>query len=140
MIKNQRQFNLTLSKFSKQISADLSTVTKLAALKVFTGVVMKTPVKTGVARGSWLVGVGSKPGKIISAPRPGGPKRGTPPVPDELLRLGKVSALRKPRVIFISNYVHYIGELEAGSSKQSSQGMVALTLREVKTKIGVRTR
>jgi hypothetical protein len=129
---NAREFNLDLNRFSAQISADVGGVTKLAALKVFTGIVKKTPVDTGNARASWVIGIGRK---AIPAPPSAGVSED-----DTLLRTAQLHRSNGLQPIFISNYVPYINRLEDGHSQQAPTGMVALTLTQVTNQLNSLTR
>lgn len=93
------------------------------AMQVLTGVVLKTPVDTGRARGGWQLDIGDYSGT---------PERldptGAAVFADAARKLG---ALKFGERVVIGNNVHYITYLEEGSSKQAPQGMVAITLAEV---------
>lgn len=57
-----REFNRQLDRFAKSIPAALvPRLTSAVSLAVLRGVVLKTRVKTGRARGGWQLGVGSEP-------------------------------------------------------------------------------
>ena len=93
---------------------------KKIAGQALAGVVNKTPVDTGRARGGWQVGVGSSPS---------GDSSSSNPVSDGLQ---KMESLRPYGAIHIANNVEYIGELENGSSKkQAPAGMLSVTLEEI---------
>ena len=129
---NSRQFNADLSKFSRQIGASVKQVTKLAALKVFEGVVKRTPVDKGVARGAWVIGIGGKPEKFIA-------EKGASES-DVLIRATSIRAASGASEIFVSNYVPYIKHLEDGTSMQAPEGMAAVTLEEVSAELKAATR
>ena len=76
----------------------------------------RTPVDTGLAVGNWQVSVGT-------------PKSGTVGKRPLLSMLasaaGALQNYRNPRVpVFITNNVHYIGKLDAGSSQQAPKNFV----------------
>jgi len=97
-------------------------------LTTFAGVVDRTPVDTGWARGSWNIAEGApdlsippKPekGTILAAPR-ASPPLNPPEFP----------------VWWVTNNLKYIGELEAGRSKQMDKGfMVQRTLVALEAEI-----
>jgi len=79
---------------------------------------MRTPLKTGFARNSWIVTVdrddyGDIGNNVIEA------------------RIGAVSQMQLGQTLYINNGANYIKALENGHSRQAPQGMVAITLPEV---------
>ena len=122
-IQALNSFKTDLSRFAEKVDARLEDVVRLVALKILRGVILKTPVDTGIARASWVVGVGQKHERFIAQQ---GQTAQTPNIPE-----------RRPpsSEIIISNYVPYIHSLDKGSSTQAPNGMVALTLSEVKQEI-----
>lgn len=117
-------FNAALNRFMKQtVPAAHMIIVKKVAMQVLTGVVLKTPVDTGRARGGWQLDIGDFSG----APDRLDPT-GAAVFADAARKLG---ALKFGERVVIGNNVHYITYLEEGSSKQAPQGMVAVTLAEV---------
>lgn len=95
------------------------------ALRIYRGIVEKTPVDTGRARGNWHISVGN--------PDPYTRETKTrTPLPSEYK---KVEQAKPEDTIYIQNNLPYIKRLEYGSSKQAPQGMVRLTMQEVSTYI-----
>lgn len=110
--------------FSRSIDLEFSTVIKRVSFAILLGVVLKTPVDTGRARGAWTVGVNASPAFTegrIHKPR-------TAPPGEE----AKLSILDSNpfSIVVIANNLPYIIFLENGSSKQAPQGMVAITVQE----------
>ena len=120
-VSNAAKFSKRLEAFAKNLDIQTYKLIKRVAFQVFRGVVEKTPVDTGVARASWVVGVGKKHPPYIAA------AGATARFPIFDLRYFKGRAVK----IVISNYVPYIYELENGSSKQAPYGMAQITINEV---------
>ena len=120
-VSNAIDFNKDLHKFVAGLDIEHAKFIKLVAYKVFNGVVQRTPVDTGIARASWVVGVGKKHPYHIAIPG----ATATFPNFDYRFFKGRVNK------VVISNYVPYIFMLENGSSKQAPYGMAAITVREV---------
>ena len=95
-------------------------------MRVLTGIVLKTPVLTGRARGAWSVTLVDP----SSTERKAKDKGGNKTISDG----GKVMTLLKPySVIYINNLLVYIEPLEKGHSAQAPNGMIAITLQEIAT-------
>lgn len=87
-------------------------------------IVMRTPVKTGRARGNWMLSEGA----------PAGTTRDTlDPTGEAAIAEGVTfsKGIRIGGVFFIVNSLPYIYALEHGSSKQAPQGMARLTAEEI---------
>ena len=124
---SSHQFKISVDKFARSIKADVVTLTKLLSLKIFAGVVRKTPVDQGVARAGWVIGVGAPAA-------PAGTGGGSlDSVLSRSTRIANISSKAGYPVVYISNYVPYIFRLEEGSSSQSPNGMVAVTMAEINT-------
>ena len=94
-------------------------------LECYRRVVLRTPVLTGRARGNWWITEGEAAE---------GTKDRLDPTGAESLAEAAAFAksLTGEDVVFIVNNLPYIRPLEKGHSKQAPQGMVAITLAEVK--------
>jgi hypothetical protein len=121
-----REFNLQMDEFAKSLEHRyLVPFHKKMGLLALTGIVFRTPVKEGRARGNWQASVGV-------------------PIETEIDRLDKdgqgtieaesraLTELKPFSIIFISNNVIYIVPLEEGHSKRAPAGMVAVTLTELR--------
>ena len=118
---NAWEFAGQIEKFAKGVDIEAVKVMKRVTFQVFRGVVEKTPVDTGVARASWVVGVGKKHPYYIAA------LGSTAQMPNFNWKFYAGRALK----VVISNYVPYIHELEHGSSQQAPHGMAQITVNEV---------
>jgi hypothetical protein len=123
-----REFGIALNKFIKnETPKRVSALARRIELEALKGIVQKTPVDTGRARGNWQVTEGSPAaGTLESVDRSGGPtiSKGT----------GEILAAKPFGKIWITNNLPYIGVLEDGSSLQAPAGMVALTLVEIQAR------
>lgn len=128
---NARQFSVSLQRFAKKTmpEAFLALKWKAAALTL-EGVVLRSPVDTGFFRANWQVNIGQRPdGVIQSYDLAGGATitRG----------LAVIQQAQPGDEIWISNAVVYGPALENGHSQQAPQGMVRLTLADLRSSLGV---
>lgn len=120
-------FSAQINSFVKKTNAKMDLVHKAVVVKVYRGVVLRTPVDTGRARASWLIGPN---GEIPSSFLPPVPK-GSPPLPPDFAQLGNLSGAGT--VTNIVNNVPYIVRLEEGWSQlKAPQGMMRVTVNDVK--------
>lgn len=117
----QRSFHIDIQKFADKVQGRVEHAFKKICLDLDRGVVLSTPVKTGRARGGWNVGINSVNLSETELDQSG---QATVDKNEAVIASSKVGD-----VVFISNNVDYIGDLEGGSSKQAPNGMVAKTLR-----------
>ena len=129
-VTNLAAFNRDLERFARKLSGDdLLKVQRKLTLDVLAGVVKKTPVDTGRARGSWQVSQGAPPTADVDSPDKNG--NGT------IARgIGALSGLRPFSVTFVSTNLVYAPVLENGSSTQAPAGMVGVTLEEIRSIFG----
>ena len=129
MIKGN--WRVAIRRFSKRIDVDVSVVTTKLALNLFKNIVLRTPVDTGRARASWVVGVNNSP-RDRSLPKTKGRNSLNSEVnraiQEGTLQITKFST--KSKTIEIANGLPYIQRLERGSSRQAPNGMVALSVRQ----------
>jgi len=127
-----RAFDFDLQRFSDVIGVDLGTVVKRVSLSLFRKIVERTPVDTGYARGSWVIGVN------VLAASPGD-RSAYPPGSLANLEETKLSTLDDDpfSVVFITSSAPYIGRLEAGWSPQARNpnGMVAVSVQAEKAEL-----
>lgn len=126
MLKGVKQFNAAMIAFEKQYASPL--IIRKIAFDILNGVVLKTPVDTGRARGNWQVGIskGSEEevdSRTIAATIADGSS--------------KIATVELGQAIWIFNNVPYIVFLERGSSSQAPQGMVSVTLEEITAEINL---
>lgn len=130
VFKNLDSFNKSLDNFAqKTVPEAMQKFLIWVGMTLLKGIVKKNPVDTGRSQGNWQVTF-HKPamGKIESYTKDPGP----------VLRKGfqKLKSLKKEgvvRVIYITNNVDYILELEEGRSGRAPNGMVSVTLQEMQT-------
>jgi hypothetical protein len=125
MESNLAQFNKELDNFTKKVPAMATVIQKKVVLEALRRLVMRTPVDTGRARANWQVTI-SEPseGQVDSTDVEGNAAIAK--------GLAALTGLPDFQVIWISNNVDYIEFLEHGSSKQAPEGMLAVTVEELR--------
>jgi hypothetical protein len=116
-----KKFNAELEGLKKLPVDQMIKFQKVIALEALRRIVLKTPVDTGRARGNWQTTINRLP-----------PSEPIEPVDPITAGLPEISKLTDLGVIFIANNLPYIERLESGYSKQAPNGMVALTLEELR--------
>lgn len=113
-------FALDLSKYSAKIDVQLNEVIEAVAIELYNRITDKNPVLSGLSRANWNVAANT-PNLAVSNRTS---KR----------NITSVRGLRKGKdnVVWITNNLEYVYELEQGSSSKAPQGMVAISLAEVK--------
>ena len=125
--KSLREFGALLEEVSKKIVPDqLVVMQKALALKLLAGVVNKTPVDTGRARGNWQLEIGQIPEGELDA-------RSAAEVTTEAEK--RLADLGFAQVVWIANNLEYVTFLEDGSSTQAPEGMLSVTLQELREEI-----
>ena len=99
----------------------VSQVTRRVALQVLSGVVQRTPVDTGRARGNWQTSIGRGPTSTTERLD----KSGGAAISEGTAVIGGHKDFEQ---IQMTNNLPYIARLEDGYSKQAPEGMVGLTL------------
>lgn len=117
-------FSLDLEQFSKQLSTDLSNLTRKFALNLWGNITRRTPVDTGRARGSWFVTINTPSEKVREKIAKG-----------KVLPAPAIPTIKASTHFFITNNLPYIKRLEYGYSKQAPYGMVRVSLAEMKAKM-----
>ena len=130
-------FNADLARFIKKTELKADVVVRKVALQLYSGITKKTPVDTGRARANWNMNIGSIDYSVDDPEQYGestGKHKGNSAAPAspraKQLKLDKGDG---EKVIYITNNLPYIGELENGHSTQAPRGMVSLTLNEVRS-------
>lgn len=113
-------FQTDLGKFAKATGLEIELVVRKLSFEVLRGVTQKTPVKTGRAKSNWNLGFGSINYNITNA------------TTFKLIVPPKGSG---NKVIYITNSLPYITNLENGDSKQARGGMVKPTMSEINRSI-----
>uniref|UniRef100_A0A6M3JNS9 Putative tail protein n=1 Tax=viral metagenome TaxID=1070528 RepID=A0A6M3JNS9_9ZZZZ len=140
-LENVERFNREINEYARDLlPRQLVLLQKKIVFEVLRGVVGRTPVDTGRARGNWQVSIGApKDGEVETkekGPRGEAPQAGGGGVFGAgRTELGALPRGRPFQVVFITNNVPYIVRLEEGWSKQAPQGMLAVTFAEVAEKI-----
>lgn len=94
-------------------------------------IVNRTPVDTGRARGGWVASVGSP-----SQSKGQADKSGQGAIRKANAQSEK--AVKNRDIYYLANNVRYIVKLEYGSSDQAPNGMVRISMQEIKGLIGGR--
>jgi hypothetical protein len=125
---NGHEFNAQLTQFARKIQVAPQKVVKKVAFQLFRRIIEKTPVDTGRARASWNASIGS----INPAVAPEGqhPKSASALAAKAATVLAGYGADGRLPVVWISNNLPYIGELENGHSRQAPAGMLKLSIME----------
>jgi len=130
---NVREFNKTLEHWAKDVlPQEFEIVIRKLGLEALTSIVRSTPVKTGRARGNWQLTIDFPAEDEIERMD----KNGQATINSGLRRLSELKGRGFGGIIFITNNVSYIIELEEGSSQQSPQGMVAVTFEHLNSIFG----
>jgi len=128
---NITQFTADIGAFVHKLTDDdgmIALFVQKIALDLFAGIVDRTPVRTGRARGNWFLTTGAPSSSVayLGAKEPDSVPYPSPP---------DVSKITGRESVFIINNLVYIEALENGHSAQAPNGMVALTMREVAARI-----
>ncbi len=126
MISNLQQFNMEIDNFTKKmLPAEVVIFHKKIVLEALRRVVAKTPVDTGRARANWQVTIGSPAtSQLDITDKDGGATIAK--------GLAAIQGLPPYQIVWISNNMDYIEDLEHGSSKQAPEGMVEVTVAELR--------
>jgi len=130
-LRGADEFNSFLKLWSEKLLPNqFKSFQKKIALDILRGVVLKTPVDTGRARANWQLTIGKGSEKVLkNKDKPG----------EHTINKGlnRLASLGFGQAIFITNNVSYIVYLEEGKpgpgSEQAPNGMLALTLEEVRS-------
>lgn len=151
-----RDFSREFDALTKDRPAqEVTLIQRAMALQALNGVVDRTPVDTGRARGNWQMSVGEPSSSVLDRTDIGG---------DSVKRDGESVIDNVPPfdVLWLTNNLEYIAVLEhglfvpsdpgpskddrpgrigrvlvqGGYSTQAPQGMVALTVEEIRTQFG----
>jgi len=137
---NLAQFNKELDEFAKCIPTKVSIIQKKLVLEALRRLILRTPVDTGRARGNWQVTIANPAEGQVEGDWPkssGKGKKENPGIrPDDGRTITKgmavLTGLPDYQVVWISNNVDYIEFLEHGSSTQAPEGMLAITIEELR--------
>jgi hypothetical protein len=125
------KFSLDLSRLIAKANGQADTVARKIMLETFRSAVMKSPVDTGRFRANWVMGYGAPNTATSDATdKSGGGTIG------RIASAVATTRLTEGASIFCTNSLPYALKLEHGSSKQSPNGMVRLTLTEISSRYG----
>lgn len=122
---NVKSFNAALTKATKKIDGDIQKFIKQVCIETFRRFIMRTPVDTGRARGNWQI--------EINRPASGTIEEG---LWDQVFEKGtaKLAMIPPFSIVHITNNIEYVYHLEyVRRSRQHPEGMVEITLQEMKT-------
>ncbi|TBE67420.1 HK97 gp10 family phage protein [Rhizobium ruizarguesonis] len=129
MAQSAFQFALSLDRLAEQLTDEvMQQVTQKLALQALSGVVLKSPVKSGRFRGNWNVSIDTADRSVSDATDQAGGATVT-------RGAAVINAVPPYRVIWLSNNLPYARRLETGWSKQAPAGVVALTLAELESQL-----
>jgi len=135
MSDNLDQFCANIRQFAEQhVPEQVKAATAKLAMDGLNGVVDKTPVKTGRAKGGWDVGINEMPQPVaIMVGGSAGDTGRLDPGGEATKAAGKAKIEQAPPFseVNIVNNVEYVVPLEDGRSQQGGH-MVALTAEELK--------
>jgi hypothetical protein len=121
-----RNFGSRLQRIGDLIHANASKIIREAAMAATNEVVLRTPVKTGRARINWKVSGKTPKATVKEGPDTPNVKTNREVASAEAL-INASNAIKGWKVgkgnIFIANAVHYIGDLDGGTSAQARAGM-----------------
>jgi hypothetical protein len=139
MLRNLRQFNQKLQEFSKDVlPRTFRMMQRKVAMDILRGVVKKTPVDTGRARGNWLASVGNSITVAIKGSvrmLKSGVTRWSGEETPLQKAVGALQQLKFGQTIFITNNVPYILYLEEGTPRMKAHKMLDLTIKEVTSEL-----
>jgi len=117
-----KAFNEEFDRLKKDLLVkQVATLQKKLVYAAVASLTFKTPVDTGLARANWQTSVGQPAAGVVS--------KDSDPI------MAAAVAMSNPppfTVAYISNNVEYIVYLEDGHSQQAPNGMVALTMQELR--------
>lgn len=113
-------FASDLQQFAKKTRITMTKIVKKVAIDMTAEIVQKTPVDTGHARSNWFLGKA-----LTGAIDTKDSKNGSPSIARAASFAQNVVF---GDVFYIHNNVHYVWNLEYGSSRQAPQGMARITV------------
>lgn len=119
------QFNKEIRDFSRSIPQKALVLQKQIVLEALRRLIEKTPVDTGRARGNWQVTIGRPAGGSLDQTDADGQETIT-------AGLAVLAGLKDEQIVWTSNNVDYIEDLEHGHSRQAPHGMLAVTVQELR--------
>ena len=122
---------------SKNVESVSSQIAQEAAVAIVTDLAFKTPVDTSQARSNWQVGLNAPMVSTIGPHFPG--RKGSTGLSSaaETIAVGKMGmqGKRPGSSIFITNNLHYIADLNNGTSAQEPAGFVERAIVKGRLKV-----
>lgn len=125
-----KEFELDLNKFMLKTEQELKTVVQKIAIDALSDIITITPVDFGRARSNWFVTVGTD---VLLETTLELDKTGEKAIARGKAVLANYANAEGLPPITIYNNLVYINELENGSSRQAPNGMVQVTINNIKT-------
>jgi len=119
-------FTMDLDRFGVKTIEQMDMVARKIALTAYRRIILKTPVKTGRARGNWQCTIGTAAAGTVDDVDPSG-ANAVSAIQAQVQAWKAVSGVS----IILTNNLPYIGRLEHGSSTQAPAGMVGVTIAEL---------
>ena len=119
---------LDLRKFAEKAGKNADIAIRTVCLDLTTGVVFKTPVDTGRARGNWQASIGTPAvGEVATLDKSG----------TAAIAAAQGAIARAPGNVFVlANNLPYIARLEfEGYSNQAPAGMARITILEITNRL-----
>jgi len=133
--RNAEDFSRLLKEIGPAMEGHFEKVARSVSLRIFRGVIQRTPVDTGLTRASWKIsdandGTTANPGDFPASNSRGSGRRSVPRrhSSDPKVTQTDMKKIKEASTIFIYNNFEHIRYLEAGSSDQAPMGIIALTL------------
>lgn len=124
-VQNAKAFGADLDKFAATIGVNVELVTRRTVFQLHRRITELTPVRTGRARASWGISMGTVPND------PGEPpSKEKVPLSKQQSRINTGDFAGAYGVWWIYNNLPYIQRLEEGYSQQAPAGMVSVALAE----------
>lgn len=117
-------FQLDIAAFSRKAEAQMDRKVREVCFEMSARIIQKTPVDTGRARANWIASIGSPSTAVTDSMD----KIGSATLANAM----SVAKGAVGKVFWLSNNLPYIEKLEYGSSKQAPQGMVRVTMIEMR--------
>jgi len=124
---NVQDFNRLLNEAMERLPQHANTIKRKMALEVLGRVARRSPVDTGRFRGNWQVGINRRPTGEVGV---GGAAAAAPAAIAQ--GATQLAIVQPGQDIWITNNVPYAEQLEFGSSWQAPEGVLAVTLAEVR--------
>ena len=126
-----RNFMSRMEKVGDVLLLNVSSTIRKAGMAAAAAVVQHTPVKTGLARINWRVSIGKYSTNKIEAPDTDNRNTNAQVASTKAL-IDASNVLKNWKVgrgnIYIVNPVHYISDLDEGSSRQARGGMTKFAI------------